>query len=76
MGAYNRISATAIKSLPPGKHGDGVGMRLNKRRASRNWVFRDTLARQRREKGLGSLREVRLKRARGQGERWRENSKE
>ena len=71
MGAYNRISATAIKSLPLGKHCDGGGLWLNKRGDSSNWFFRYTIAGQRREMGLGSLRAVSLKRAREQAERCR-----
>ena len=71
MGAYNRISATTIKSLPLGKHCDGGGLWLNKRGDSSNWFFRYTIAGQRREMGLGSLRAVSLKRAREQAERCR-----
>ena len=71
MGAYNRISATTIKSLPLGKHCDGGGLWLNKRGDSSNWFFRYTIAGQRREMGLGSLRAVSLKRAREQAEKCR-----
>lgn len=71
MGAYNRISAATIKSLPLGKHCDGGGLWLNKRGDSSNWFFRYTIAGQRREMGLGSLKAVSLKRAREQAERCR-----
>ena len=71
MGAYNRISATTIKSLTLGKHCDGGGLWLNKRGDSSNWFFRYTFAGDRREIGLGSIQKVGLRQARDLAEKCR-----
>jgi len=71
MRAFNRLPATAIKSLPLGKHCDGGGLWLNKRSAGSSWFFRYTFAGDRREMGLGSLQKVGLKQARDLAEKCR-----
>ena len=71
MRALNRIPATAIKSLPLGKHCDGGGLWLNKRNEGSSWFFRYTIAGHRREMGLGSLQNVGLKQARDLAEKCR-----
>jgi integrase len=71
MRALNRLPATAIKSLPLGKHCDGGGLWLNKRNEGSSWFFRYTIAGNRREMGLGSLHNVGLKQARDLAEKCR-----
>ena len=71
MRALNRLPATAIKSLPLGKHCDGGGLWLNKRNEGSSWFFRYTIAGHRREMGLGSLQNVGLKQARDLAEKCR-----
>jgi hypothetical protein len=51
-----KLSALAVKSAPPGKHEDGIGLRLVKREdGGGQWVLRYTLHGRRREMGLGGL---------------------
>lgn len=71
MGAFNRLSAVAVKKLKPGKHCDGGGLWLYKRKdGGGQWFLRYTIYGERREMGLGSM-EVSLKEARESAERWR-----
>ena len=71
MRALNRPPATAIKSLPLGKHCDGGGLWLNKRNAGSSWFFRYTFAGDRREMGLGSVQKVGLRQTRDLAEKCR-----
>jgi integrase len=65
MRALNKLGANAIPTLPPGKHEDGMGLRLIKREdGSGVWVFRYTIHGRRREMGLGAYPTVTLKNAR------------
>jgi hypothetical protein len=58
----HKLTAIAIKALPPGKHEDGGGLRLVKRPdGGGQWVFRYTCHGRRREMGLGGLRALSLK---------------
>lgn len=60
-----KLSAVFIKNAPPGKHEDGQGLRLIKRKdGGGQWVFRYMLHGRRREMGLGGLGVVSLKDAR------------
>ena len=60
-----KLSALFVKSAPPGKHEDGHGLRLVKRRdGGGQWVFRYTVHGRRREMGLGGLSAVSLRDAR------------
>jgi integrase len=55
-----------------GKYADGGGLWLHKREdGGAQWVLRVTVYGNRREMGLGSLRDVSLKEARKQAEKWR-----
>ena len=68
----NKLSALAVKALPPGKHADGGGLWLNKREdGGGQWVLRVTVHGRRREMGLGSAQDVSLKQVRIDAERWR-----
>jgi hypothetical protein len=68
----HKLSAIQVKSLPPGKHGDGAGLWLNRRDdGGGQWFLRVTIHGRRREMGLGSAAEVSLKEARQSAERWR-----
>ena len=63
--SFNRLAAVALKSLPPGKHEDGLGLRLVKIAGDRGkWVLRYSLHGRRREMGLGPWPDVSLKEAR------------
>jgi integrase len=60
-----KLSAAFVRSAPPGKHEDGNGLRLVKRRdGGGQWVFRYSIAGRRREMGLGGLSAISLKKAR------------
>ncbi len=72
MPALHRLSATKVKSAPPGKYADGGGLWLHKRAdGGAQWFLRVTIHRRRREMGLGSLQSVSLKEARAAAEKWR-----
>lgn len=72
MRALNRLSAQKVKTAAPGKYADGGGLWLHKREdGGAQWVLRITVYGNRREMGLGSLREVSLAEARKQAEKWR-----
>ncbi|MGI9370736.1 MAG: tyrosine-type recombinase/integrase, partial [Ruegeria sp.] len=63
--SLHKLSAVGLKSLPPGKHEDGGGLRLVRRQdGTAAWVFRFTIHGRRREMGLGPYPDVSLKAAR------------
>jgi integrase len=64
--SVNKLSVLGIgKAGTPGYYGDGGGLWLQvSRSGSKSWVFRFTMARKRREMGLGSLQTVSLAQAR------------
>ncbi|HBM41287.1 MAG: integrase [Roseobacter sp.] len=70
--ATNRLSASAVKAAPAGKHADGGGLWLVKRPdGGAQWVLRVTPHGRRREMGLGPYPDVSLKEARASAEQWR-----
>ena len=72
MRALNRLSATFLKSAPPGKHCDGAGLWFVKREdGGAQWVLRVTVHGRRREMGLGGFPSLGLADARKLAERWR-----
>jgi len=72
MRALNRLSAAQVKNAPVGKHADGGGLWLHRRRdGGGQWFLRVTVHGRRREMGLGSLLYVSLKEAREAAEKWR-----
>lgn len=72
MGARNKLTATQIKRLSPGKYNDGGGLWLHKREGGGGqWFLRVTIHGRRREMGLGGLYDVTLAEAREEAERWR-----
>lgn len=72
MRALNKLSAAKVKNAEPGKYSDGGGLWLHKRPdGGAQWFLRVTVYGNRREMGLGSLRDVSLKDARELAEKWR-----
>jgi integrase len=68
----NKLSASAVRSAPPGKHSDGGGLWLLKRvDGGAQWILRVTVHGRRREMGLGSALEVSLKEVRRDADIWR-----
>lgn len=68
----HKLTAIAIKTLPPGKHEDGGGLRLVKRSdGGGQWVFRYTCHGRRREMGLGGVGALSLKEAREKASHYR-----
>jgi len=68
----HKLTAIAIKTLPPGKHEDGGGLRLVKRAdGGGQWVFRYTCHGRRREMGLGGVGALSLKEAREKASHYR-----
>ena len=68
----NRLTASKVSLLPPGKYADGGGLWLHKPSDGRGrWFFRVTIHGKRREMGLGSTQHVSLKDARMSAEYWR-----
>lgn len=60
-----KLTAVAVKNAQPGKHEDGLGLRLVKRAdGNGQWVLRFSIHRRRREMGLGGLHAISLKEAR------------
>lgn len=60
-----KLSAVFVKSAPPGKHEDGQGLRLVKRKdGGGQWVFRYSIHGRRREMGLGGIAAISLRDAR------------
>ena len=72
MGVRNKLTATQIKHLSPGKYNDGGGLWLHKREGGAGqWFLRVTVHGRRREMGLGGLYDVSLAEAREEASRWR-----
>jgi Arm DNA-binding domain len=60
-----RLSASSLRRLPAGVHGDGAGLWLQVTTSgARSWIFRFCLFGRAREMGLGSLNTVSLEEAR------------
>jgi len=60
-----RLSASSLRRLPAGMHGDGAGLRLQVTPSGAwSWIFRFSLFGRAREMGLGSLKTVSLEEAR------------
>lgn len=68
--ALNKLTAVSIKAAAPGKLQDGGGLILNKAGNNGKWLFRYSIAGQRREMGLGAWPEVSLADARKARARW------
>lgn len=68
--AINKLTALSIKNLGTGKIQDGGGLILHKRGTSGKWIFRYSIAGQRREMGLGTWPEVTLVDARRSRSKW------
>lgn len=72
MRSRNRLSASFVKAAPVGKHCDGAGLWLVKRKdGGAQWVLRVTAHGRRREMGLGGFPSVSLSQARVLSEKWR-----
>lgn len=72
MPALYRLNALQVKQAGPGKHEDGGGLRLVKRKdGGGQWVLRIMIHGRRREMGLGSIQDVTLKEARAEADKWR-----
>jgi len=77
--AINRLTAAQIRNAPEGKHADGGGLWLHRRRdGGAQWFLRLTVHGRRREMGLGKAKlseadrdAVSLREAREQAEKWR-----
>ncbi len=68
----NRLNARAVATLGAGKYNDGAGLLLHKRKdGGAQWLLRYTIRGRRREMGLGTLRDVSLKKARELATQWR-----
>jgi len=73
MRAKNRLTAGFLKSPPVGKHCDGAGLWLVKRKdKGAQWVLRVTVHGRRREMGLGGFPSLGLAEARKVAQRWRD----
>ena len=69
MAKSNAFTVAQLKSLPTGKHCDGLGLWLYKRPdGGAQWISRFQLWGRQREMGLGSYRSVSLAEARKQAE--------
>ena len=69
MAKSNAFTVAELRSLPEGKHCDGLGLWLHKRAdGGAQWIFRFNLWGRQREMGLGSLRHVGLADARKKAE--------
>nr|WP_244979343.1 Arm DNA-binding domain-containing protein [Bartonella queenslandensis] len=69
----NRLKCQDLSQhLRAGKYNDGAGLLLHKRKdGSTQWILRYTLHGRRHEMGLGTLRNVSLKKARELANQWR-----
>ena len=77
MRALHKLSASKIKSAAPGKYSDGGGLWLHKRPdGGAQWFLRVTVFGNRREMGLGSVRDISLKEARELSDKWRSIAKQ
>jgi integrase len=68
--AKNKLSAAKVKSAGPGKLQDGGGLILDKTEAGGKWIYRYSLAGNRRQMGLGSYPDVSLASAREERDKW------
>ncbi|MCF3592897.1 integrase arm-type DNA-binding domain-containing protein [Rhodobacteraceae bacterium LMO-12] len=67
-----KLTTAFVKTAPTGKHSDGDGLWLYKRRdGGAQWVLRYTLFSRRHEMGLGRFPSVSLKEAREEADKWR-----
>lgn len=64
MAKTHTLDGVDLWKLPDGNHRDGEGLLLQVRGASRSWILRYSIARKDRYLGLGSLKDVSLKKAR------------
>lgn len=72
MRSFNRLSSAFVRNAPIGKHCDGRGLWLIKRKdGGAQWMFRFAIHGRRREMGLGSFQDVSLSAARSATEQWR-----
>lgn len=76
MTKRNSLNPAFVKNAPPGKHCDGGGLWLNVKDTGGQWVLRYSVMGQRREMGLGGVRDVSLKEAREYAERYRRMARE
>ena len=77
MRALHKLTATKVKNSQPGKYSDGGGLWLHKRPdGGAQWFLRVTVFGNRREMGLGSVRDVSLKEARELADKWRSVAKQ
>ena len=76
MTKHKALSPAFVKNAPPGKHCDGGGLWLHVRDTGGQWVLRYSVMGQRREMGLGAVRDVSLKEAREYAERYRRMARE
>lgn len=68
----DRLSAAALKTLPPGTYIDGAGLMFVRRKdGGAHWVLRYTSFGKRRDMGLGGYPDVSLKNARLTADGWR-----
>ncbi len=68
----NKLSASTLKAVPPGKYSDGGGLWFHRREdGGAQWFLRVTVHGRRREMGLGSFPDVSLKEVRQEAENWR-----
>jgi len=70
MAATNKLTAIKIRNAPPGRHGDGGGLYLDKTEDGGKWLYRYTFGGKRRDMGLGTLAVVSLAQARRERDRW------
>jgi integrase len=68
--AKDKLTARGIAGKADGRHGDGAGLYLDKRGGAGKWLFRYSLAGQRRDMGLGAWPAVSLAQARAARDRW------
>ncbi|MDJ0993026.1 MAG: integrase arm-type DNA-binding domain-containing protein [Dinoroseobacter sp.] len=72
MRALHKLPGNVVQKVRPGKHSDGGGLWLHQRAdGGGQWFLRVSIHGRRREMGLGSTRDVTLKEARTEAERWR-----
>ncbi len=77
MRALHKLNSAKVKNAAPGKYSDGGGLWLHKRNdGGAQWFLRVTVFGNRREMGLGSIRDVSLKEARELADKWRSVAKQ
>lgn len=69
----NKLTASALRFLPPGKYGDGAGLWFVKVEPGEHgkWIYRFEIGKRRREMGLGSSAGISLRQARQEAQRCR-----